>query len=131
MILKKNHKFSAVERRAISGLLCDLDELDNKPRRLYSALKDFAFAFFSSDDHYKEKSNHSDIIMSIEEAEDRYYLGNSIQSTLLYNMNEDINNIIREETKQAYEHDEKFDEYHAKRILNKLAMKVVEKVFPN
>jgi len=129
MYLNKKHKFTTKERDAINGVLGNLDELDNKPRRLYHALRGFATTFHNGDDHYKAKENHVDILISIDEAEQRYYLGNSIKSHILYNLDNSINNILREEAKYAYLHDEKFDEYATKKLLNKLASKIITNIF--
>lgn len=55
-------KYTKKQREAIDALLYDLDELENKPRRLFYALEQFAFAF--------EKD---DAIPSIREAQDLMY----------------------------------------------------------
>ncbi len=55
-------KFTKEQLKAINGLLCDLDELENKPRRLYYSLEELAFAF-----------DKKDCVPSIREAQDLMY----------------------------------------------------------
>ena len=55
-------QFNKEQIKAIKSLCLDLDELENKPRRLYYALEEFAFAF--------DKEN---AIPSIREAQDLMY----------------------------------------------------------
>lgn len=55
-------KLTKKQEKALKSLLLDLDELENKPRRLFHALEEFAFAF--------EKE---DCVPSIREAQDKYY----------------------------------------------------------
>jgi hypothetical protein len=38
-------KLTKAQLKAVSALLADIDELENKPRRLYHALEQFALAF--------------------------------------------------------------------------------------
>jgi hypothetical protein len=54
--------FNKKQIEAIKSLLLDLDELENKPRRLFYALEEFAFAF-----------DKLDAIPSIREAQDLIY----------------------------------------------------------
>jgi hypothetical protein len=55
------------QNTALDYLILDLDELDNKPRRLFNSLRLMAEEFT------KNKPNHLEIIDSINEFEDRYY----------------------------------------------------------
>jgi len=55
-------KYTKNQIKAIESLLTDLDELENKPRRLFHALEEFAFAF--------EKD---ECVPSIREAQDLMY----------------------------------------------------------
>lgn len=55
-------KLTKKQEKALKHLLLDLDELENKPRRLFHALEEFAFAF--------EKE---DCVPIIREAQDGYY----------------------------------------------------------
>jgi hypothetical protein len=45
MTAKKPKEFTKEQLKAIDSLLTDLDELSNKPRRLYHALEELAMAF--------------------------------------------------------------------------------------
>jgi hypothetical protein len=56
------NKFNKKQIEAIKHLITDIDELENKPRRLFYALEEFAFAF--------EKD---DAVPSIREAQDLMY----------------------------------------------------------
>lgn len=55
-------KLTKKQLKAVEGLCTDLNELENKPRRLYYALEEFAFAF-----------DEEDAIPSIRDAQDSMY----------------------------------------------------------
>jgi len=55
-------KLTKEQLKAVDDLVFDLDELENKPRRLYYALEKFAFAF-----------DKDDAVPSIREAQDLMY----------------------------------------------------------
>ena len=55
-------KFTKKQLEAIDMLILDIDELVNKPRRLYHSLEDFAFAF-----------DKKDAVPSIREAQNLMY----------------------------------------------------------
>jgi len=55
-------KFNEDQIKAIESLILDLDELENKPKRLFYALENFAFAL-----------DKKDAVPSIREAQDLYY----------------------------------------------------------
>lgn len=55
-------KYTNKQKRAIENLLSNLDELENKPRRLYGALEEFAEAF-----------DKKEAIPSILDAQDTFY----------------------------------------------------------
>lgn len=63
------------QRKAVDMLALDIDELDNKPRRLFSALRDFAKAFvvIPKKNFYAQKLHLKDIIDSIDQMEHYYY----------------------------------------------------------
>lgn len=65
--MKKN-TYTKKQHDAIHNVKMDIDELDNKPRRLYSAMREFAEAFIVDDDRHL-----ADVINSIDHAEDMYY----------------------------------------------------------
>lgn len=65
-------KYSKEQVNAIEKLICNLDELDNKPRRLYSALRDVATAFVSSKTE-EDKEGLASVINRIDQAEDTWY----------------------------------------------------------
>lgn len=65
-------KYNKAQHKAISGLVCDLDELDNKPRRLYAALRDFALAFLEEETKH-DKKYRLKIINRIDQAERTWY----------------------------------------------------------
>ena len=60
--MSANKKYNGKQEEAIKKLLINLDELDNKPRRLYEALENLAVAF-----------GKIDSIPSIREAQDVMY----------------------------------------------------------
>lgn len=66
---KKEITLKQKQKEAISSLKCNLDELDNKPRRLFKSLREFTDAF---------NDNRPEIIDSIIEAEKLYYFYLSI-----------------------------------------------------
>ena len=59
-------KYTAKQRKEIDGLVCMLDELPNKPRRLFQALREFADAFL-------QKDHAVNVISDIDEWEEDYY----------------------------------------------------------
>lgn len=65
-------KLNKKQLYAISCLKSDIDELSNKPRRLFSALRLFAEAFIVQDDE-DAKSHFREIIADIDEWEEDYY----------------------------------------------------------
>jgi hypothetical protein len=60
-------KFNKKQIRAIENLIYDLDELDNKPRRLYGALRDLAKVTI------EDKEQLIEILSSLDEAERYQY----------------------------------------------------------
>lgn len=65
--IKTNTKLDKKQIDAINGVICDMDELSNKPRRLYSALKDMAKAFID------EGKGLDETIRDLDEAETLFY----------------------------------------------------------
>lgn len=65
-------KLTKAQRTALWGLVYDLDELDNKPRRLFASLRDVAKAFLS-EKHPAHKEHKEEIISSIDQFEELYY----------------------------------------------------------
>lgn len=62
-------KYTKKQHDAISGLACMLDELQNKPRRLFSSLRSFAEAFTT-----KGQEDHTDSILDdLDDWENEYY----------------------------------------------------------
>ena len=86
-------KYTKKQEEAIDTLKCDIDELDNKPRRLFSALRKYTEAFIVVDKKDLDGEEHkNNILDSIDEFEDTYYnffglpqtmefLANSIKKT--------------------------------------------------
>ena len=65
-------KINKKQKEAIEKLTYDLDELDNKPRRLFSALITFADAFLD-DNSLDNKEHKLEVMDSIDEFERAYY----------------------------------------------------------
>jgi len=66
-------KLNKKQQEAIDSLVVMIDELDNKPRRLFSALREVAEAFITGDD-YETKQYRKKVIGSINQFEEWYYL---------------------------------------------------------
>lgn len=67
-------KYTKQQESAINTLKTDIDELDNKPRRLFSALRKYAEAFVVVDKKDLDGIEHkNNILDSIDEFEDAYY----------------------------------------------------------
>jgi hypothetical protein len=66
-------KLNKKQTTAISNLKYDIDELDNKPRRLFDSLRGFAEAFLEDDEEHL-----NEVIDSINQYEDYYYLFYSV-----------------------------------------------------
>jgi len=60
-------KLTKQQKTAVEYLKYDMDELDNKPRRLFESLRKFANAFLEDEEH------RNDVLDSIDEWEDHYY----------------------------------------------------------
>lgn len=60
------------QKEAINSLVVMIDELDNKPRRLFESLREVAAAFLKDDDH------RQDVVSSIDQFEEYYYLFKNI-----------------------------------------------------
>lgn len=69
-------KLTAKQLKAIEYLVLDLDELDNKPRRLFKALRDVAEAFMvgKAYEDYAGKEHKRKVLSSIDQFEEYYYL---------------------------------------------------------
>lgn len=61
-------KYTKKQKDAIDGIRYNLDELDNKPRRLYSALREFVDAFLD-----KDRKQTAKIMARIDQAETSWY----------------------------------------------------------
>jgi hypothetical protein len=62
-------KYTKKQQEAIKSLCLNIDELDNKPRRLFKALREFTEAF--QEDHSDERT--IEVLDSIDEIEHMYY----------------------------------------------------------
>ena len=65
-------RYNKKQKSAIESLVCNLDELDNKPRRLYSSLRKLAEVFIENETP-EEKVNFSGVINRIDQAEKTWY----------------------------------------------------------
>jgi hypothetical protein len=70
-------KLTAKQKKAIGSLVCMLDELSNKPRRLFDELRNVSNVFLSST---VEQEHLSEILSDIDEWESDYYKKYSITS---------------------------------------------------
>ena len=67
-------KITKQQESAINTLRYDIDELDNKPRRLFSALRKYTEAFVVVDKKDLDGKEHkNNILDSIDEFENTYY----------------------------------------------------------
>ena len=66
-IVKKKKISEKQKKDAVECVVSDLDELHNKPRRLFSSLEFLAMSFLKDDDHRKE------VLDDIDEWEEWYY----------------------------------------------------------
>ena len=62
-------KLNKEKKEALESLVYDLDELSNKPRRLFSSLYKFVDAFIDD----KDKEHKGDILADIMEWQDMFY----------------------------------------------------------
>jgi|GEM_PF-5580410 len=123
-------KFNKKEIEAIEGLICMLDELDNKPRRLYEALIKFAFVF------YKDRDNLPTIVRNLERAKDEWYINHQL-SQLCYDIphtcKQQIDESIEKYYKSSIKHSEEYDKAFedgvntgAKSLAKELLEKLIE-----
>jgi hypothetical protein len=114
---------------AIDYIVMDIDELDNKPRRLFSSLRKIAEAFIEESDHY------FDVIDSIDEFEKMYYT--QIQMSSLVKEILDIKREISRELcgkkelqETEYENADYLDGYRhgVKKALEQLSLKITEAI---
>ena len=66
-------KLNKKQINAVEYLEMDLDELDNKPRRLFSSLRKFAEAFLEQKTD-EDKKHKKSVLSSIDQFEEYYYL---------------------------------------------------------
>jgi hypothetical protein len=96
--MSKQRKFTKEQLEAIEKLEYDIDELDNKPCRLFSSLRNFADSFADGDEETRDCS-----IESINELENLSYLLLSLPQ-----MSEDIiraGMTINKEESSGIDHD--------------------------
>jgi hypothetical protein len=67
----KPQKFTKEQLDAIHSIKVNIDELSNKPRRLFYALEQFAYAFWQ--DTKEEQKQLGFIVSKIREAQEYYY----------------------------------------------------------
>lgn len=77
-------KLSKKQKEAISNLVGDLDELSDKPRRLFSSLINFADSFLEKNT-LEEKERYKEVVADLKEFQDFYY--KNINSCLLLELN--------------------------------------------
>lgn len=70
------------QRKALKSLIFNLNELDNKPRRLYQSLYDFADVFIED-----KEANKASILLSIIEAQRSYYTSIDIEHLATHAIN--------------------------------------------
>ena len=66
-------KLNKKQLTAVEYLVIDIDELDNKPRRLFQALRGIAEAFLENKT-LNDKEHKAEVIDSINQFEESYYL---------------------------------------------------------
>jgi len=66
-------KFNKKQLEAIDTLKWNIDELDNKPKRLFNALREFAIAFLDIKKEDEQKETLESTIKKINEFERLYY----------------------------------------------------------
>lgn len=73
---RKMKKLTKKQLSALESLIYDLDELDNKPRRLFSSLREVADVFLSGKayEDYQGKKHKKKVLSSIDQFEEYYYL---------------------------------------------------------
>lgn len=95
---KRSYKFTKEQYEAITDLKCMIDELRNKPRRLFSSLEKFAIAFL------EPKSKHLyQVIDDIDEWEHQYYVNYNIPHTVK-DVLEELREINKELTSEEKEY---------------------------
>lgn len=72
-------RYTKEQKEAIESLRCNLNELENKPRRLYASIRKFAEAFYN-----KERRNqYLKVIATIDQAEQNFYSRYVVERTAL------------------------------------------------
>ena len=89
-------EFNKKQIEAIEYLKNDLNELSNKPRRLFSSLERFADAFVERETP-EEKENYNDVVSEICEFQEIYY--KNIRS---YSILEDSGRVARSVRKELF-----------------------------
>ena len=120
------------QKEAISGLVCMLDELSNKPRRLFSALEEFAEAFLVDDCQLKLKDS---IIDDIDQWEDDYYknIGNGFTLEMIARHSRDVKKELksREHTASHYMRNEDYIDGYKSGVedtTTKLTKKIIDEI---
>jgi len=87
-------KLNKKQIEAVKALRCDLDELSNKPRRLFSSFYKFIDAFIANKTS-DEKEHYKEIIADFNEWEDMFY-----QNIRHYQILEDCGRAARDVKKE-------------------------------
>ena len=117
-------KYNKQQKEALESVIYDIDELSNKPRRLFSSLRGIAESFITDDD---EEELLKETIQRIDEFEKYYYLFINLPEIA-----EDIFSKKMETERELYKADNEGDDYdynrgledgtklYAKKMLNSL-----------
>ncbi len=130
---KRSHqrKFTKAQLKAVSAVENDLDELSNKPYRLFHSLEKMAIAFLSEDEEHLKQ-----VLADLLEAQDSYYKFKNIPSMLVDSA--DICRDVKKELKAGVPDDWTEDEVYrygqgvdeaVKRIALKFNEKLINEIF--
>jgi len=103
--MKKNTKYTKEQRDAVDGLTYALDELDNKPRRLYQSIREFAHAFIKKDGKYLAA-----IVSRIDQAEKTWYSQWGMErnfADILYGIRQGANDLTSSIAEEKFKREEK------------------------
>ena len=121
----RTKKLTTKQRDALDLLVYDLDELDNKPRRLFSALIEFVGAFLE-EKTLDDKEHKIEVMDSIDEAERNYYSFLRIPE-VMEDVGESVKVVKRKLTSRA-EPENREDSYIIEKTCNEMAKEMLNRL---
>lgn len=121
-------KYTEKQHKAIASMVCMMDELDNKPRRLFQAMREFTEAFCKPRDekNYVLMEEYNAILNSIDVWERDFYQRGEyafFAGTILNEKHKTLKEIAE---KKRHSTGERYDVYEIDAALTSFAAKILK-----